>query len=558
MNIIRHLSEDHSQYAGSSCKLVLDVAALVIVQFLQGLDSTIVSTAIPKITDRFHAIEDIGWYSSVFTLTFCALQLVWGKLYAFYVAKWVYLAGLFIFELGSLICGIAPSSLALILGRAIAGLGGGGTGAGALLLVSHLAPPRRRPTLIGILVSTFGFGAAVGPLVGGAFTNNPTLTWRWCFYINLPLGALSAAIVLAFVPVNKPPAMTTTWADRLLQMDLPGAMLLVPAVISLLIALQWGGSKYPWGNGRIIALFILAGLLGIGFVLSQTCRKDERYVMVPQRLFRDPLVWGSAILGASTTASFFVVLYYLPIWFQAVKGATPATSGVMNFPMTISFLLASVLGGALSSEGSPSSVAARPRGCPGNVIATMVGRWKPPSRTTALALSACIGPMLLSIGVGLLTTLSGSTGAGKWIGYQILVGAGSGLGMQTSLSAVQSLASQMDVHAGTTIIFLSQNLTASVLLSVAAMLFNSQLHSRLQDEVPELGADPTVVTDAGATGFRDVVPRPLIPDILEVFNEALTTTLFVAVGAACFGIVGIVWFPLKKWNRKRRKDGSGV
>jgi MFS family permease len=305
-------AEARSQYPDRLYKLLLDVLALAVVQFLQGLDSTIVSTAIPKITDRFHALDDIGWYGSVFTLTFCAFQLMWGKLYTFYSAKWVYLAGLFVFELGSFICGIAPSSMSLIVGRAIAGLGGGGTGAGSLLLVTHLIPPPQRPTLVGVLCATFGFGAAIGPLLGGAFTDNSTLTWRWCFYINLPLGALAAAIVLFFIPINKPAVGTiTTCRERLLQMDLPGAVLLVPAVIALLLALQWGGNKYAWGDGRIIALFVVAGFLGISFILSQTCRKNERHIMIPPRVFKDPYIWASAILGASTTASFFVMLYYV-------------------------------------------------------------------------------------------------------------------------------------------------------------------------------------------------------------------------------------------------------
>jgi MFS family permease len=304
-----NLLEDHAQYPDRRYKLLLDILALVTIQFLQGLDSTIVGTAIPKITDRFHALGDIGWYASSFMLTACSFQLIWGKLYTFYTAKWTYLVGLFVFELGSFICGIAPSSTAFILGRAIAGLGGGGTCAGSLLLVTHLLPPPRRPTLVGILCATFGFGAAMGPLLGGAFTDNAKLTWRWCFYINLPLGALAAATIILFIPTNKAPGINIPFRERLLQMDLLGAVLLVPGVISILLALQWGGSEYSWSDGRVIATLLVAGVLGTGFVLSQVCRKDEDRIMISPRVFGDPRIWPSIILGAASTASFFVMLY---------------------------------------------------------------------------------------------------------------------------------------------------------------------------------------------------------------------------------------------------------
>ncbi|RAH40465.1 MFS general substrate transporter [Aspergillus brunneoviolaceus CBS 621.78] len=537
------LQEDHPQYPNRLSTLLLDISALVVIQFLQGLDGTIVTTAIPKITNRFHALGDVGWYASSFMLTFCSFQLIWGKLYTFYTVKWTYLVGLFLFELGSFICGIAPSSTSFIVGRAIAGLGGGGTGAGSLLLVTYLLPPPRRPALIGILTAIFGFGAAVGPLLGGAFTDNATLTWRWCFYINLPLGALAATIVVFCIPSNKPPGRNTAFRERLLQMDLLGAVLLVPGMISLLLALQWGGSKYPWSDGRVVATLVVAGVLETGFVLSQICRKDESRIMISPRLFKDPRIWSAVILGAAATASFFVMLYNLPIWFQAVKGASAASSGVMSLPMTISFLVASTLGGTLSSsDSSPSSSSPPP---------TRVRAIKRLSPTTTNALLMLATPILLSTGSGLLTTLTPHSSTGQWIGYQILLGSGGGLGMQLSMTAAQSLVSHADITMGTTIILLCQNLTATVLASVAATVLNSQLAVRLRDEVPGLHGDTQLVTRPGATGFRDVVPAELIPAILVAYNKALTRTFLVSVGVACLGIGAILWVPLG-WRRAAR------
>ncbi|CAG8155807.1 unnamed protein product [Penicillium nalgiovense] len=531
--------------------LLLDILALVAIMFLQGLDSTIISTAIPDITDQFHALGDIGWYASSFMLTFCSFQLIWAKMYTFYTAKWTYLVSFFLFELGSLICGIAPSSTTLIVGRAIAGLGGGGTSAGSFLLVSHLVPPPRRPTLIGILCATFGCGAAIGPLLGGAFTDDGTLTWRWCFYINLPLGALAAATVALFIPVNKAPGMNTPFREHLLQMDLLGAVLLIPGVISILLALQFGGSGYPWSDGRVIATFVAAGVLGTGFVVSQVCRKDENRIMISPRVFRDPRVWASIILGSSATASFFVLLYNLPIWFQAIKGASAVSSGLMSLPITGSFLVASILGGTLTSSESSLSPSSPQNKCRQGVLLSRLRAVKPPSPTTFLALLTLTSPILSSIGCGLITTLAPNSSTGKWVGYQILMGAGAGLGMQLSLTPVQSFTRHEDIIMGTTIILMCNNLAATVLTSVAATVLNFQLVERLLDEILGLRGDTELVTGAGATGFRDVVPTEIIPAVLEVYNEAVTRTFLVAVGGACIGIGGILWVPLR-WRRGDR------
>ncbi|CAI7617622.1 unnamed protein product [Penicillium viridicatum] len=547
---------EQTQYPVQIHKLIINVAALAIGQFLLGLDSTIVSTAAPKITDQFHALGDIGWYASVFTLTFCAFQLMWGKLFTFFPGKLVYLAGFLVFEVGSLVCAVASSSMAFIVGRALAGLGAGGAGAGSLLIIAHLVPPPRRPTLVGILCSTFGFGNAIGPLLGGAFTDNPALTWRWCFYINLPLGAVSGLIVIIFIPMCKPKgAATITWRERLLRMDFPGAVLLVPAVVCLLMALEWGGSRFAWSNGRIIALFILAGILGIGFLVSQAYRKNENHVMVVPRLFKDPRIWASSILGGSTTASFFTMLYYIPVWFQAIKSATPVASGILNLPMTISFLIASTLGGALSSTSSQDAKVY----CPSRVqerlsSLAIVRKW---NTTTTLATFAFITPLLLSAGSALLTTLKPNTSLGKQIGYQIIFGFGAGLGMQTSLSRPQSLPTHNDVSTGTAIVFLFQNLGASIMISVAQLVFNSTLHVQLEN-IP--GLNPLVVTRAGATGWRDVVPPEMIPPVLGAYNKAITATFLVAVGAAAIGILGIIWVPLMWWNARKSgiKDGTGT
>jgi MFS family permease len=219
------------------------------------------------------------------------------------------MTALFLFELGSLICAVAPSSTALIVGRAIAGVGGGGVGTGSFLLIAHSVPAHQRPTLVGLLGTMYGFASIAGPLVGGAFTDNPKLTWRWCFYINLPLGGFAIAVMFVFLTLNSTKGNQISFKEQLRQMDLPGTALILPGVICLLLALQWGGTTYPWKNGRIIALLVLAGLLLIGFVIVQIYSGER--ATVPARVFLQRNIWSSALFGSCVTASFFVMLYYV-------------------------------------------------------------------------------------------------------------------------------------------------------------------------------------------------------------------------------------------------------
>jgi MFS family permease len=302
--------EEH-QYPGK-VKLTLIILSLCLCMFLVGLDNTIISSAIPKITDDFHALEDVGWYASAYMLTVCAFQLMWGKLFTFYTVKWVYLASLFIFELGSLICAVAPTSTALIIGRAIAGIGGGGVSNGSFLLIAHSVPPRQRPAMIGALGSMYGFSAIAGPLIGGAFTDNAKLTWRWCFYINLPLGFVAGLVILFFVSSFKGgKAGKLGFMNQLKQMDIPGTLCLLPGIICLLLALQWGGTKYPWANGRIIALFVISFVILFAFGVIQL-RSGER-ATVPKRIFCNRNIWGSSLFGSCIVAAFFTMLYYVRI-----------------------------------------------------------------------------------------------------------------------------------------------------------------------------------------------------------------------------------------------------
>ncbi|KAL6230016.1 hypothetical protein BDW75DRAFT_234750 [Aspergillus navahoensis] len=507
-------SSKEPQYP-SSLKLAFILIGLNLSMFLVGLDNTILSSAIPKITDRFHALGDVGWYASAYLLTNCAFQLIWGKLYTFYIVKWIYLLALFLFELGSLICAVAPSSTALVVGRAIAGVGAGGVTNGSFLLIAHSVEPRRRPTLVGLLGSMYGLAAIAGPLMGGAFTDNAALTWRWCFYINLPLGVVPTMVILFLIPAfAASESRQAGIGNQIRQMDVPGSLCLLPGVICLLLALQWGGTKYDWGNGRIIALFVLAGVLLSGFTVIQYFSGDR--ATVPPRVFGNRNVWGAALFGSGVTAGFFLMLYYIPIWFQAIKGASAIRSGVMNLPMVLAYVTFSLSGGFLTSK---------------------LGYYMPFAYLTVI---------FMSIGSGLLATFTVASGSPEWIGYQFLFGAGVGLGLQTAFAAPQCALPIEDIAIGTAIVMFLENLSAAVFVSVGQNVFSNQLKTNVEIYAPSV--DTALLIDGGATEA-----------VLVAYNKALTQTFYVGVGLSCIGIFGVVfmqWINVKKGGNKEAHNPS--
>jgi hypothetical protein len=349
--------------------------------------------------------------------------------------------------------------------------------------------------------------------MGGAFTDK--LTWRWCFYINLPFGGVTALfILLFFTPPSTGAKQKKPFREQLTQFDLPGTAVFLPGVVCILLALQWGGSKYAWGNGRIIALFILGGLLLTAFVVVQFWKGEA--ATVPPRVFKNRNVWGSSWFVVALGGAFFVMIYYIPIWFQAIKGVSAVKSGIMNLPMILSLVLMSIgSGGAVTALGYYTPF----------MIASFI---------------------IMSIGAGLLTTFETDTGHAKWIGYQVIFGAGVGLGMQQSLIAVQAALPGADIAIGTAIIMFSQTFGGALFASVAQNVFTNQLLKNLESAVPDFPSG--VVLATGATEIQHAVPAEFLPRVLAAYNKALTDTWYVSVALstlAGFGVLWIQWISVK-------------
>ncbi|KAI9878040.1 MAG: hypothetical protein M1830_002091 [Pleopsidium flavum] len=505
-------SEEGMEYP-TGAKLALVSTALCVSVFLVALDNTIIATAIPKITNEFNSLNDIGWYGSAYLLTTAAFQLLFGKFYSLFSIKLVFLFAIGVFELGSLICGVAPSSAALIVGRAIAGFGSAGIFSGALIIIAYSVPLAKRPIFTGLMGAMYGVASVAGPLLGGIFTDK--VTWRWCFYINLPIGGVAVAVItLFFKSPQRSEVASLGWKERVKQFDILGTLFFIPAVVCLLLALQWGGSTYPWSDGRIITLFVVFGICFLIFIGIQFWKPE--IATVNPRLLAKRSVWAAGWFAFFVGSAFFLLLYYLPIWFQAVKGVSAFRSGIMNIPLVLSVVVASIVSGGLVTTF-------------GYYTPFMIG-----------------SSIFMSIGAGLLTTFKPDTGHQMWIGYQVICGFGIGLGMQQPLIAVQTVLDISEVPTATALLIFLQTFGGAVFVSIGQNVFTNKLVSGIETLVP--GLNPAIVVRTGATSIQSSIAPEYLPGVTLAYNNALTQAYTVAVAMACLTIIGslaIEWKSVK-------------
>ncbi|KAI1402964.1 major facilitator superfamily domain-containing protein [Hypoxylon fuscum] len=510
----------------STQKRILIMAAVYLAAFLTTLDQNIISTAIPRITDEFSSLGDVGWYGTAYLLTMCSFQLVMGKVYKFYPTKPLFLGGCVIFEIGSVICGAAPNSTAFIFGRAIQGLGSSGLFSGLMVIMLHAVPLKQRPIYQGLFGAIFAVASVIGPLVGGSFTDN--VTWRWCFYINLPIGAVSIIVTMLILhlPKQKLDAPAEGWVGKVKQLDPIGNLAFFPGIVCLVLALQWGGTKYSWNNARIIVLLVLCGVLCLVFVGIQIWKKED--ATVPPRIFKQRSIAACAWFGFFNGAGMMVMMYYLPIWFQAVKGVSAIESGIMLLPMILSTVF-----GSLSS----------------GVIVSKVGYYTP-----FFLLSSAI----MSIGAGLLATLTPSTSQDKWVGYQILFGIGLGFGAQQPLNVVSTVLEKSDIATGSAVVMFTRFLGSAIFLPVAQTIFLNSLVSRLIN-LP--GVSPGAVSGGGATELRNLVSGDDLTVLLADYNEAIIDVFYMVIATCAitmFGSIFVEWRSLKARSEERTGKAKGV
>lgn len=266
------------------------------------------ATIIPVVTDHFQSLDDVGWYASAFLLASASSQLIYGKLYRVFAIKNVFAAAVLLFAVGSLLCALSPTSNVFILGRAFSGIGSAGILAGSNIIISQSVPVRQRPLYLSMVAAIECIAISIGPLLGGIITTK--LSWRWCFWICLPVAGVTMAITLTlFKSQGSSDEILLPLRDKLIQLDLLSLIILIPTVVCLVLGLQWGGITYSWNDWRIILLFVLFGCLAITFGIVQWWQGDR--ATVPPRILLTRHILFGAWYSFNTSGALYVAAYYV-------------------------------------------------------------------------------------------------------------------------------------------------------------------------------------------------------------------------------------------------------
>ncbi|KPI12505.1 drug resistance transporter, EmrB/QacA subfamily [Actinobacteria bacterium OK074] len=480
--------------------VAVSIAALLLGMLLAALDQTIVSTALPTIVSDLGGMEHLSWVVTAYMLASTAATPLWGKLGDQYGRKRLFQTAIVLFLAGSALCGAAQNMPQLIAFRAVQGLGGGGLMVLSMAIVGDIVPPRERGRYQGLFGAVFGATSVLGPLLGGLFTEH--LSWRWVFYVNLPVGVVALAVIATVLHIPRKSSAHI--------IDYLGTVLIASVATCLVLVASLGGTTWDWNSPQIIGLSVLGVVLA--FVFTAVERRAAEPVL-PLKLFGIRTFSLAAVISFIVGFAMFGAMTYLPTFLQVVQGVTPTMSGVHMLPMVAGMLLSSTASGQIVSR---------------------TGRWK---------VFPIAGTAVTTLGLLLLHRLDEHSPTGEMSAYFFVFGLGLGLVMQVLVLIVQNAVSYEDLGVATSGATFFRSIGASFGVAIFGTVFTSRLGDKLTTalagrQLP--GGTTSQSLQADPRGIA-ALPTSLRPAVLHAYAAAITDVFLYAAPVALLGFV-LAWF----------------